>query len=256
MGEIPLEPEQTQLLESLVEAYRRTPRDQRHEFIYVRAHDGDSILHDGFGPRHELRAFVGDIDALVDAGLIRVISRRPRGEMSFVISPVALRYYEGARLSSGTPVQRVENTVRSYLGGEEFRRRCRAAYDKWAEAERLLWATESEKQLTAIGHLCREAIQAFATTLVDRHQPAGVPSDPTKTVARVQAVLQQHRTDLGDHTAEFLKALLAYWGTVADLVQRQEHGAQKEGEPLQWEDARRVVFHTALVMYEVDHAVG
>jgi len=36
-----------------------------------------------------------------------------------------------------------------------------------------------------------------------------------------------------------------------NLAQRQEHGGQKEGEPLVWEDARRVVLHRAVVMIEV-----
>jgi hypothetical protein len=52
-----------------------------------------------------------------------------------------------------------------------------------------------------------------------------------------------------------LKALLAYWGTVNDLVQRQEHGGQKEREPLKWEDGRRVVFQTAVVMFEIARVV-
>ena len=39
-----------------------------------------------------------------------------------------------------------------------------------------------------------------------------------------------------------------------DLVQRQEHGGQKEGEPLGWEDGRRVVFQTANVMVELHRA--
>jgi hypothetical protein len=39
------------------------------------------------------------------------------------------------------------------------------------------------------------------------------------------------------------------------LVQRQEHGAQKEVTPLTWEDARRVVFQTCVVMYEINRAL-
>jgi hypothetical protein len=39
-------------------------------------------------------------------------------------------------------------------------------------------------------------------------------------------------------------------------VQRQEHGAQKEGRPLVWEDGRRVVFQTAIVMFELDRALS
>jgi hypothetical protein len=76
--------------------------------------------------------------------------------------------------------------------------------------------------------------------------------DPVHVVARVRAVIEHRRTALGEATSEVLGALLAYWGTVSDLVQRQEHGAQKEGQQLIWLDARRVVFQTASVMYEID----
>jgi hypothetical protein len=75
-------------------------------------------------------------------------------------------------------------------------------------------------------------------------------------VARIRSVLQQHAAKLGTTAAPFLDALLVYWGTVSDLVQRQEHGAQKEGRPLVWEDGRRVVFQTAIVMFEVDRTLG
>ena len=56
--------------------------------------------------------------------------------------------------------------------------------------------------------------------------------------------------------SEMLKALVMYWGTVMDITQRQEHGSQREGGELTWEDARRVVFQTAVVMFEVDHALS
>ena len=56
---------------------------------------------------------------------------------------------------------------------------------------------------------------------------------------------------LGETHQAFLHALLTYWGTVSDLVQRQEHGAVRDKEPLTWEDTRRVVFQTAIVMFEI-----
>ena len=111
-------------------------------------------------------------------------------------------------------------------------------------------------QLTTIGHLCREAMQEFATSLCAAHNATPAEPDPAKTVARVRAVLKHEGAPLGEKLAAFFDALLAYWGTVSDLVQRQEHGGQKEGEPLMWEDGRRVVFQTLLVMYEVDGALS
>jgi hypothetical protein len=54
---------------------------------------------------------------------------------------------------------------------------------------------------------------------------------------------------------QLAEAIIGYWGAVSDLAQRQEHGAQKEGDPLTLEDSRRLVFHTAFVMYELDRLV-
>ena len=60
---------------------------------------------------------------------------------------------------------------------------------------------------------------------------------------------------LGEPVSAYLDALLAYWGTMSDLVQRQEHGAAKEGQLLVWEDARRVVVGTLIVMTEFVSAI-
>ena len=43
---------------------------------------------------------------------------------------------------------------------------------------------------------------------------------------------------------------------MSDLAQKQEHGGQKEGEPLVWEDTRRIVFQTILVMFEIDKSLS
>jgi hypothetical protein len=60
---------------------------------------------------------------------------------------------------------------------------------------------------------------------------------------------------LGDARLSFLEALHGFWASTIDLIQRQEHGAMKEGKPLTWEDGRRVVFSTLIAMYELDRAV-
>jgi hypothetical protein len=64
---------------------------------------------------------------------------------------------------------------------------------------------------------------------------------PTK-LTWLQELKQFWKKKLGSTGKQFLDALVAYWGTVSDLVQRQEHGAQKEVSNLVWGDGRRVVF--------------
>lgn len=70
------------------------------------------------------------------------------------------------------------------------------------------------------------------------------------------AVLKLQSQQLGKTEGAFLEALHAYWCTLDDLVQRQEHGAQKEGAPVIWEDGRRVVFQTAVAMFEIDRSLS
>jgi len=81
-------------------------------------------------------------------------------------------------------------------------------------------------------------------------------SGPYRIVKHIRAVLDINKTQFGEKTTEALDALVHYWGTVSDLIQRQEHGSQAAGRPLVWEDARRVVFQTAIVMFEIDNAVS
>ena len=155
-------------------------------------------------------------------------------------------------------VDRSTNSIRSSSSAlaPDFQRKYPTGYQKWSQAEKLLGQTDTEQQLTTIGHLCREAIQGFSEALVDHHKPPNVTDDKAKSVARVRAILEMRRQQLGSTERRFLDALLAYWGAITDLIQRQEHGALKKGEMLVWEDARRVVFHTAIVMFEIDKAIG
>jgi len=99
-------------------------------------------------------------------------------------------------------------------------------------------------------------MQEFVASCVERFNPPGIDQDKARTVSRLKAVLNHCTQKLGKTEQSFLDALTAYWGEVNDLIQRQEHGAQKEGQQLIWEDGRRVVFQTAVVMFEVDRALS
>jgi hypothetical protein len=63
-------------------------------------------------------------------------------------------------------------------------------------------------------------------------------------------VIALYRPQLGDARREALEALETLWTKVNKLVQRQEHGAQKDGEPVTWSDARRIVYLTMFCMVE------
>jgi hypothetical protein len=248
-----LRPEQEGLLVTLVEAERNLPAGERQPFHFIKTLQGDLLRHPGL-PDGTTSIVGEDILALEDAGLIRCVHQRSL--TVFSIPQKGILAYEEIKQRSGSPVEQIQQDLMGYLDAAVFQQRYPEAYRKWSEASRKLWADDSTEQLTQIGHLCREAIQEFATALVERHKPPAVTPDKTKDVARVRAALNQHKARLGTRTATFLDALLEYWRTVSSLVQRQEHGSQNEGRPLVWEDGRRVVFQTAVVMFEIDRALS
>jgi hypothetical protein len=250
-----LEKDQEDLLAMIVEAARNVPREQRDKFLAIHLEESSQHLIRHQGLPNETRANLGDIETLAREGLLALTYGNDRTSANFDVTPLGFRYYEYLKQHSGQPSQRIEIQSRNYLNSDYFQRKYPEAYKKWANAETMLWASDSEQQLTTIGHLCREALQEFATSLVDQYKPPNIDQDKKHTGTRVTAVLDSQSDKLGKKLKAFLVALLAYWGTVNDLVQRQEHGAQKEGQRLVWEDARLVVFQSIIVMYEIGNAL-
>jgi hypothetical protein len=243
--DLPLEKDQQDLLADLVEADRTLASDERQEFFSVGTSAGFFLMHPGL--KRET-VYPGDLHALAECGLLR-IGFNSRGDEKYDVTVTGRRYYEWMRAELGEPIERVEAEVRRTLDGVSFRERHPSAYERWVKAESALWGAEMPTEFTTIGHACREALQLFVTDLIVAHYPERVNADPQMTVDRLRAVLPVVQSDA------VRENLLAYFGSVSDLVQRQEHGAQKEHEALVWEDARRVVFQTAMVMFELDRAL-
>lgn len=197
---------------------------------------------------------MGDIEYLVSCGLL-LGHALPHG-FRFDITPVGFSFYEEAKQQTGQPTQRVKSSIKTYFDSTDFQKVYSQAYIKWSEAESLLWRSDSLSQLTTIGHLCREAMQEFASACVERYRLSDIDKDKAHIIERLRAVLTHFSARLGHTEKPLYDALLVYWGTLSDLVQRQEHGAQKEGQQLIWEDGRRVVFQTAVVMFEVDRVLS
>jgi hypothetical protein len=245
----PLEPEQTELLNAAVEAARNVQRKERQKFLVIETMADTSIIHPGL-PGGSLTVYKGDIDVLISLGLL-LPTYGSSSTMFFDVSPYGFQFYEALKEQSGKPMQRVGQQTKDFIDSDGFRRKYPLAYDKWAKAEAVLWSSDSETQFTTIGHLCREALQEFTEALVIHYQLTDSEPDKTHTVARLRAIINRKKASLGETWVAFLDALLAYWGTLNDLVQKQEHGSLKEGDPLIWEDGRRVVFHTAVLMSEI-----
>lgn len=238
----------------IVEAARSLTRNQRAPF-YLRETSGGSFLTHPYLPNFSPNVYRGDIEVLAGDTLLS-ITYGQSDRISFDVLPRGFKYYEFLRKRSSEPVQQIQDIIREYVASNHFEQTYPGVYQKWNAAERNLWSSDSQQQLTIVGHLCREAMQEFAHALVERFQPPNVDLNKAHDIARIRAVLNLASSQTGNKITEFVNALLSYWATLSDLVQRQEHGAQKEGRPLIWDDARRIVFHTTIIFYEVDHLLS
>ena len=249
-----LEPEQEQLLTELVEASRRVPRESRGYFVVLALQGGAFVRHQGLRDWSP-RCREGDVDMLGRYGLLS-LKHDPGRNRLLDVTPEGFEHYDAMKRRAGEPAADVVSEVRQYLDGPAFHSRHPGAHARWAKAEGMLWAGDSETSLTQLGHLCREAMQALVADLVATSRAMAVDPDASHTIARIRSVSQARHIRPDSAVGSWVDALVSYWGTVSDLAQRQEHGATKEREPLFWEDGRRLVFQTAMVMYELDRALG
>lgn len=247
---VALEPEQEELFAELVDATRGVPRTEQ-EFLLVDTDQGDLLM----GPGGTRSVLGHDVNALARAGFLESTHLNYASGNTYVISTKGRRHYADIHHRTSEPFAPVEQRVQSYLDSPDFRSAYAGAYARWHAAAELLWSADGSERSSTIGHETREAMQDFATALVDRYHPLDVGNDPTKTKDRVSAVLRMHRPEIGEKRTKLLDALYSYWSATVDLVQRQTHAGQKEGESLDWEDARCVVFQTANVMIEIDRAI-
>jgi len=238
-----LEPEQVQLLEEMIEAERDVPREQRR-WYHIGLDQADYLQ----GPGGKREVVYSDLEELALRGLIRISN----GDC--VVTAEGRAFYAEMKRQAGEPTENVETEVHRYLDSESFRAAYPGAYERWSEAERELWG-DSENALTTIGHMAREAMQRFASEAVQRYKPEVVDPDITKVNRRLGAVIAKALPDLPDARAEVLMALGNYSEAAVDLVQRQEHGEQKQGNPLEWTDGRRVVLTVAVTMFEIATAL-
>jgi hypothetical protein len=100
------------------------------------------------------------------------------------------------------------------------------------------------------GHKMREAAQAFATAMIQKFGADDPPPDVKLVKRRLGAVIAHNRSMVGDKQRRLLESLGTLWETTVDLIERQEHAAQKEGEPVSWNDGRRIVTLTMFLMVE------
>lgn len=127
---------------------------------------------------------------------------------TFELRREALDAYDRAHRDADAPVAAQEHLVVERVSSDAFAVRHREASAKWRDAEALLWADDSARNLTTIGHLCREAMQLFVTRLIELHNVTTVAEDnPARTINRLHAVIEAWKPGIGSRTAALLDAL-------------------------------------------------
>jgi hypothetical protein len=238
------------LLSSFIDIIKDVPREKRIKFIASQMSNGTTLVMHPYAHGKHISTLLGDIQSLAGEGLLS-LTYNDKSTYNFDITPTGFKFIEYQQTQLASVSQRIEKQLRNFFSSDDFKELFPLAYNKWSKAESKLWSDDSKEELSIIGHLCRESMQEFVNALVEKYQPPNVDQDKSHDISRLKSVFAQRADTIPKTLLPFLNALLDYWGTLNDLVQRQVHSAQKEGGKITWEDAKRVVFHTAVVFLEV-----
>ncbi len=145
------------------------------------------LLHAGL-PGGQAECFDGDVEQL-EANRLVDIGPGKSGGSWFNVTPYGYHYYREYKERLGEPERQVEMATISYLESADFQRRYPQAHAKWSAAVGMLWEEKPEALLSMIGYRCREAMQEFASALVETHKPPGVDPQVANTKNRVIAVM-------------------------------------------------------------------
>ncbi len=155
-----LESEQQQLLITFVEAFWKVPTPEA--FQQFREGFADMVYHKGLHSNKGIKVRWHNVELLASERMITL--NHHQNNYTFNITPLGFKYCEHLKQQAGTPFNRMEQSLRSFLEADLLLRLCPIAYEKWVNAEKLLWSENPEKRATDIGHHCREAIQVSAVT--------------------------------------------------------------------------------------------
>jgi hypothetical protein len=147
---------------------------------------------------------------------------------------------------------RIVSHLAAHIDEAAFASRYPVAYEKWRSAFDL-YELAPVLHATRIGHDCRDAVNSFAADLRRIHDLDIEPAVST-TKKAVREAFAAH-PDGSKRVRSFLDSLLAYWEALIGLVMRQDHSGERPESAVGAEDSRRLVFHTLIVMAEIDSAL-
>jgi hypothetical protein len=158
----------------------------------------------------------------------------------------------------------IDGYLRSYLEDERFRSAHPLACGRWVVAWEMLWCADSRAKVIAVARPASDALTAFSSSLLERCMPLAMDSrwpdlladaSPLpETIAGLISVTTAYGGQLGEERSELLRGMLEHWQALVEKVRRHEGRSRAADERLHWEDGRRLVLFTALVMVEIDRS--
>lgn len=243
--------EQMELLSSMVEAERRLPKGKRHEFSLIPEHGRFTLAHPGF-PNKDIQIHLPDLDWLFKNYFVNK-SREDQYGTALYVTPLGIKKYGLLKRLRTEPVENIERSIQKRLGSENFHNRNPIVQSCLERAEKSLWISTTKSEFTSIGHSCRDALQEFANSALTRSKATSYDPDISHFVNRLKTVLDSIDSHIGKTDKVYCNSLLTFLKDgVTPLVQRLEHGVQKKGEEVKFNDARRVVFAVMYLIYELD----
>jgi len=253
-----LEKEQQDLFRQITEIVKSVPRNERMSIHLIQTAIDYNILIPSkkFSCSEIEEVSSGDIQSLINYGLLDY-DKSCTSRSLLYITPIGFKYYEFLVSQIGDIVERIESHITNYLNLNAFEKKYPLTVNRIRAAEELLWKSDSMEKFTQIGHLCREAVQHFAEVLYRSNFGRDSSYPLNKTVIRLREIVEFKKENNSKSLTSFLDSLIVYWGELNDLVQKQEHGAEKElNEVLTWEESRRVLFQTLTLVYELDRSLS
>ena len=159
---------------------------------------------------------------------------------------------------------RIEDYLRAYLEDQRFRSAHPLACGRWIVAWEMLWCADSRAKVIAVGRRAADAMQAFSLSMHERCMPLTMDSHWPDVLAdgsqrpepldSLASITDAYGEQLGPGRSQLLQELFERWRALSEKLRRHEQGSQPPDQRLRWEDGRRLVLFTALVIVEFDRS--
>ncbi len=249
--------QQDELLFNLVQAARCLDLTEPTEFLFVdrrSSHADPHVTHPCL-PTGQVKAKLSDVETLIRKGLLRPTKTTGKG-LSFEIDPRGFEIYRQEPKADRRAVPRMGISARAHMDGSSFEQNYPIAYDKWAQAEALLPAVDPTPTGLTIYQLCNDALMAFAGYLEVKFDLGDVRRVDSPAHERIGVVLESGDLNLATAELSFLTALLSNWRSLLARVKKRGEKDPSEEGVLHWQDLHLAVFHTAVVMFEIDRSLA